>query len=453
LALPFGVHSSVTHAQSRLSANDRIETAVIGIGERGKYLIANLPSEFRVTSLCDFSRDQIETVRRPPARFGTLLDNFAQGDAKRCEIHQDYRRMLDGGHYDAVIIAAPDHHHAMSAILAMQAGSHVYVEKPLAVTIAEGRAIVDAARRYQRVTQVGSQQRTMQVNRTACEFIRSGGLGKVHRVEDRNLPGPMPYEAARFPAEPVPATLEWDLFCGPTPMRAYNRQLWVKDAFEVDGLLWRGWDLIDDYSGHLMTNWGAHSVDMIQYALGKDDTGPVQVDILNDLVDETIDIPWRNKTPPLGTVSDSTADRSRFFPLRMTYADGTEIHFVLGESSTIFHGERGKLTLRRNDYVTEPTDVLSPPDPDQQKLWDGSGHVARPHLENWLQGIKSGSPLNAPPEVGHRSVTVCHLGNLARRLNRSLRWNPAEEEFLGDAEANSMLARPRRAGFELPSPN
>jgi hypothetical protein len=200
-SLPLGVHQSIASGQTaNLSPNDRIETAVIGIGERGKYLIGNLPPQFRVKALCDFSREQIETARRPPTRFDGVLDDFVRGDAMRCELHQDYRRMLDSNRYDAVIIAAPDHHHSLAAILAMQSGSHVYVEKPLAVTIGEGRAIVQAARRYGRVVQVGSQQRTMQVNRDACEFIRAGGLGRVHRVEQPNLPGPMPYDAAMFPA-------------------------------------------------------------------------------------------------------------------------------------------------------------------------------------------------------------------------------------------------------------
>lgn len=452
VTLPFGLHPSSLLSQSGgRSANDRIETAVIGIGERGKYLIGNLPPQFRVTSLCDFSREQLQTALRPPERFANILGPFADSDAKRCELHQDYRRMLDDRRYDAVIIAAPDHHHAQAAILAMQAGANVYVEKPLTVTISEGRAIVNAANRFKRVVQVGSQQRTMQVNRAACEFIRAGGLGKVDRVDERNLPGPMPYEATDFPTQAAPSHLDWGLFCGPTPLRAYHRKLWVKDAFNVGDLLWRGWDLFEDYSGHLMTNWGAHSVDMIQYALGKDDTGPVQIDLRPDLIAATVDTPWRDKTPPLGTVKNPQRDRARFCPLVMRYQDGTEVHFLPEAKATTFYGERGKLTLRRNDYETDPKHLMPPPNPEEQKQWDGQGHVARPHLENWLDAIVSGASLHAPPEVGHRSVTVCHLANIARKLNRSLRWDPVIEKFLGDEDANAHLERPRRGGYELPA--
>ena len=171
-------------------ANDRIDVAVIGIGMRGKYLIGNLPESLRVTALCDCSLDQIDTARMPDDRFKQMLGPFARGDGATAKIYQNYRVMLDRQRFDAVIIAAPDHHHADAAILAMQAGCDVYVEKPLAVTISEGRAIVAAARKYDRVVQVGSQQRTMDVNRRACEFLRDGGLGRIVRVEGTKLSRP-----------------------------------------------------------------------------------------------------------------------------------------------------------------------------------------------------------------------------------------------------------------------
>jgi predicted dehydrogenase len=448
---PWLVHSSLSAQSDRIAANDRIETAVIGIGERGKYLIANLPPSFRVTALCDCSLDQIDSAKNPPQRFAGLLRRFVEGDLSACRFHQDYRSMLDQQRFDAVIIAAPDHHHALAAILAMQASAHVYVEKPLAVTISEGRAIAEAATRYRRVVQVGSQQRTMQVNRTACEFIRSGGLGKITLVEERNYPGPMPYQEDAFATEKVPSSLNWDLFCGPTPRRSYNKKLWVKDAFAVGNLTWRGWDLFEDYSGHLMTNWGAHSVDMIQYALGKDRTGPVQIELRPDEIDQFIDDQWHEKTPPLGTLADQRIDRARFCPLVMTYADGTEVQFKTGASKTVFHGEKGRMYLSRNDYRTEPAGLLPPPDPSERAKWDGSGHVARPHLQNWLDAMRSGGKLNAPIETGHRSASVCHLANIARRIGKSLRWAPESERFIDDAEANDQLQRPRRRGFELPT--
>ncbi len=342
--------------------------------------------------------------------------------------------MLEVQKFDAVIISTADHHHALAAILAMQAGADVYIEKPLAVTIGEGRAIVNAAKKYRRVVQVGSQQRSMQVNRTACEFIRSGGLGRVTLVEERNFPGPMPYIEASYPKENVPASIDWDLFCGPTPLRLYNKKLWIKDAFDFGYLRWRGWDLFEDYSGHLMTNWGAHSIDMIQYALGKDSTGPVEFQLRSAEIDDFVDDQWHQKTPPLGTLSDKAADRARFCPLVMKYADGTQVQFKPETRKTVFHGEKGKLYLSRNDYRTEPESLLPPPDLAEQERWKGNGHVARPHLQNWLDAMQSGATLNAPIEVGHRTATVCHLANLTRQLGRDLRWDPA-------ANNSSMMSK------------
>ena len=448
---PWMFHASTLAQASTGSANGRLETAVIGIGERGKYLIANLPDAFRVTALGDCSLDQIESIRKPPKKFAEILHPFIENQLGGCRLFQDYRQMLSEHSFDAVIIAAPDHHHALAAVLAMKSGAHVYVEKPLAVTIGEGRVIADAAARYDRVVQVGSQQRSMKINRAACEFIREGGLGRVHLVEERNLPGPMPYIREDFAAESIPEGLDWDLFCGPTPLRDYNRKLWVKDAFKFGFLRWRGWDLFEEYSGHLMTNWGAHSLDMVQFALGTDDTGPTSVELRVDDIDPFIDDQWHEKTPPLGTLRDKPTDRMRFCPLVMKYASGTRIELTPGRRKTVFHGERGNLTLSRNNYAVQPASLMPPPDPIEQERWKGAGHVARPHLQNWLNAILSRAPLKAPIEVGHRSATVCHLANLARRLGRDLRWDPKAERFVDDDAANAELNRDRRAGFELPT--
>jgi predicted dehydrogenase len=427
----------------------RLRVGVIGIGVRGKFLIANLPTELQVTALCDCSLDQIDTAIKPTGRFAGILAEFSATDAAGAKVYQDYRVMLKQQEFDAVIIAAPDHHHASAAILAMQAGADVYVEKPLAVTIAEGRAIADAARQYNRVVQVGSQQRTMQVNRRACQFIRDGGLGKVVRVEEKNYPGPMPYVPDAFPRQPIPERLDWNLFCGATDLRDYNEKLWVKDAFDYGYLLWRGWDLFRDYSGHLMTNWGAHSVDMIQFALGKDTTGPTEVMPLVDQLDPLVDDQWHHKTPPLGSLKNRQDDKMRFCPVTMKYADGTVLEFKPGIRQTVFHGEKGRLWLSRNDYRTEPHDLLAPPSEKEKARWSGDGHVARPHLQNWLDAIQQRAAVHAPVETGHRSITVCHLANIARELGRNLAWDPERERF-DDVQANARLSRTRRRGFELP---
>ncbi len=448
LGAPWIVPSTALGGPGRTGANDRIRVGVIGTGVRGKYLIANLPESAQVVSLCDCSLERIGSVRKPRGEFVQPLARFAAAQAGKCSTHQDYRRMLEREKLDAVIIAAPDHHHAQAAILACQARMDVYVEKPLAVTIAEGRAIVTAAKKHDRVVQVGSQQRTMQVNRFACEFIRKGGLGKVSLVQLRNYPGPMRYE--NLPAEPVPKSLAWELFCGPTELRPHNWKLWIKDDRKVGKLLWRGWDLWREYSGHIMTNWGAHHVDMVQYALGMDESGPVEIWPEPELLKPSLADAWIAKTPPLGSYMHGLEDRMRFCPVAMKYANGTTMRFDPTVKETVFHGERGKLHLSRNDYWTEPNDLAPPPDAEQQQLWSGAGHVARPHLQNWLDAVRARTEPNAPIEVGHRTATVCHLANLARELRRRLQWDPVKERFVGDDAANRLLSRPRRKGFELP---
>lgn len=447
VAAPAFVPSKVLGRNGATAANDRIHIGVIGTGIRGKYLIANMSPPGRVVSLCDCSLRRIDETRSPAGQYAKPLAAFAASDAKKCTVHQDYRRLLDEN-LDAVMIAACDHHHAQAAILACQAGLDVYVEKPLAVTIAEGRAVVAATKKYDRVVQVGSQQRTMQVNRFACELIRDGGLGKITLVQHRNLPGPMQYEG--LPQQPVPKGLDWNLFCGPTPLRPHHRRLWVKEEFKVGDFLWRGWDLWDDYSGHLTTNWGAHSLDMVQYALGMDDGGPVEIWPETEQLKPSLADPWLHKSPPVGTMQDRDADLMRFCPIAMRYAGGTVLRFDPGVEETIFHGERGKLFLRRNHYRTEPEDLAPPPNPKEQARWVGPGHVARPHIENWLKCIQTRELPNAPVEVGHRTATVCHLVNLARRLGRRLQWEPRRETFEGDEEANRLLGRSRRQGFGLP---
>jgi len=452
--------SSWTSLARGESPADRIRVGVIGTGVRGKYLIGNLPSSARVTAICDCATsrmaDTLEPDRKP---FVDVLANFREDDGARCSTYQDYRRMLDREKLDAVIIATPDHHHAQAAMLALEAGLDVYLEKPLAVTIREGRLLADKVKKTGRVLQVGSQQRTMEMNRFACEFIRGGGLGKISKVELPNYPGPI--SDPQFAGEPIPEGLDWNLFLGPTRLRVHNRKLWVKDEFKVGDLVWRGWDLFRDFSGHIMTNWGAHSVDMMQYALGRDDTGPVSVQAVEPDSVEAIYKDWDHKTPAVGWVSDPTNSNKRvgsetqptdrrFWPVKMQYADGIEVSFLGPNDPIRFHGERGVMKVRRNFFEVDPPELITAgPDPKIAEKWKGGGHVARPHLENWLDCIRTRETPNAPAEVGHRTVTICHLANIARELTRPLRWNPKTERFVDDEEANHLLDRPRRKGFEL----
>ncbi len=372
-------------AESERSANNIVRVGVIGTGVRGKYLIGNLPPSVTVGAICDCGSLRIASVMEPKGEFAKVLAHFTQADAAKCATFQDYRHLLDRAKakdkLDAVIIATLDHHHAQAAILALQAGLDVYLEKPLTVTIRKGRLLADVVKRKGRVLQVGSQQRTMEVNRLACEFIRNGGLGKISKVELPNYPGPLPMPS--LDQEPAFGGVDFDLFCGPAPLRPHHRHLWMKEDLEVGDLLWRGWDLFRDYSGHLMTNWGAHTVDMVQLALGRDDTGPVEVRAIEPASVADLWPHWKSKTPaPVGWDSIPTNNKQppanqekgrdgiatygdrRFWPVTMRYADGIELHFTPWDSTQagslksgpdfiVFHGEKGRLKMRRNHF--EPT--------------------------------------------------------------------------------------------------
>lgn len=426
---PCFVSAQALGAQGKPGANDRIHIGVIGMGIRGKYLVASTPDEGRVVAICDCHLPRVADTLEPKGRYAGMLAKFRDGDARRCATYQDYRQMIDKEKLDAVMIATPDHHHVLAAVLACQAGLDLYVEKALSLTIAEGRALVEAVERYDRVCQVGSQNRSMATNRFGCKLIRDGGIGKVSFVEVSNYTGPLRYDG--LPEEAVPEGLGWDLFCGPTPVRPHNRKLWVKDEFKFDGQRWRGWDMWRSYSGHLMTNWGAHSIDMVQCALGTERTGPVEI--------------W-----PL---TDGHDGQMRLCPVVARYENGTELRFVLRFADKwTFHGDRGTALMRRNEFRTDPPELATgAPDPkEQQKIWQGQSVVARPHIQNWLDCIKTRGTPSAPVQIGHRSVSTCHLANIAREVGRKLRWDPDKETFPGDDEANALLDRPRRKGFELP---
>jgi predicted dehydrogenase len=394
-----------------------VKIGLIGVGIRGKQLIRDLPAGGRITALCDCYVPRAEEVQQAMPESSVT-------------VYADYRQMIDEAKLDAVIITTPDHHHVQAAMLACQAGLDVYCEKPLSLTIGEGRKLVKAVRHYGRVLQVGSQQRSMEMDRFACKFVREGGIGRVAKVEVKNWPGPLPDED--LGEETVPKGLHWDLFCGPRPLRAHHWRLWMKDVRYWHNQRWRGWDMWRDYSGHLMTNHGAHAVDMVQWALGTDDTGPVEIEAL---------------------VAEHEGQR-RACPVVMRYADGTELHVTHPQgfyAGGYFYGEKGQMKISRNGFAAFPRELVRDrPDPALADIWKGKGIVAGPHLQNWIDCIRSRDEPAAPVEIGHRSVTICHLGGIARELGRKLCWDPVAETFPDDEEARRLIDRPRRMGWELP---
>lgn len=401
IAAPAFIPGRVLGLENTPPPSEQILIGVIGVGGRSRQLMDQVPAGGRLVALADC--------------YPKRAQDAANERQAKWPVYQDYRDMFDSEKLDAVIVGTPDHARTLPCIRAVQAGLDVYAEKPLTAYIREGRVLVDAVRKNKRIFQVGTQQRTMEVNRFCCEMVREGKIGKIEKVEGVNYTGPNRYVG--LPEEPVPEGDDWATWCGPTELRPFNNQL------QFGWMQWR------DYSGGEMTNWGAHGIDQIQWALGKDGTGPTEL--------------WPDTQGSNGEVS-------------MKYADGITVHFVRKEApmgGAVFFGSDCKMEINRNRFATNPADfVKNPPDAAKQDAtWEGDGWIAKPHIQNWLDCIKSRKLPNADVEIGHRSVSICHLLNITRELGRKLQWDPEKEQFVGDDEANKLLDRPRRTGFELPT--
>jgi predicted dehydrogenase len=414
MALPAFIPRHVLGSAEAPGANEQIVLGIIGMGQRGVQLLGNIPESGRVAAICDAD------ARKTAA--ATAKHKFAW------KVYQDYHRLIEQKDLDAVIVCPCDHHHVLASILACRAGKDVYCEKPLSLYIREGRALVTAARQHGRVVQTGTQQRTMEMNRFACEFVRNGGVGAVRAVECVNFGGPIPYPAAGLPEEPIPAGVDWDLWQGPAPAHPFNRRLfahWTDNA----GGWWGNWR---DYSNGQLTGLGSHAFDMVQYALAADQSGPVEL--------------WPVEEGPTA-------------PLHFRYANGVEVRLRFPDEEpyrgprlgAIFVGEKCKIEINRNKFTTNPPDfVQHPPDPKLADKWEGDDWVAKGHVENWFDCIRTREKPNADVEIGHRTASLCQLLVITRQLGRRLKWDPDKEIFPGDEEANALLDRPRRRGWELP---
>jgi predicted dehydrogenase len=398
IAAPYFIPSGVLAADGKPGANDRITLGCIGVGNRGSHLIRQVPEPGRIVALCDC--------------YVTKCNN-----RENWRVYQDYRKLLDQKDIDAVIVPTTDHARALICVHACLAGKDVYAEKPLTLYVQEGRVLVNAARKYRRVFQVGMQQRSTEMNRCACEFVRSGQLGKIKRV--RAIYWGSPGFAGRRPEQPVPEGLDWDAWLGQAEFRPFNLDLYG------------GWMGCREFAGGGTTNMGTHGIDQIQFALGMDSTGPVEF--------------W--PAPP---------GSNNYVCFR--YANGVQVDLDLHEQhgpqyGPIITGENGKVEITRNKFTTNPKDLIKnrPSQADVDKWRDETGkYQAKYHIGNWLDCIKTRQKPAADVEIGHRSVTICHLINITHWLGRKIRWDPVKEQCIGDDEANKLLVRARRKGWELP---
>ena len=409
--------------------SDRITVGFIGTGNQGMGLLKRVVAlpEAQVVAVCDVNRGSYG-YKEPEHFYGREpAQKFVNAAYKSsdCAAYADFQELLARDDIDAVFLVVPDHWHAPLTMLAAAAGKAIYCEKPLSLTVAAGREMIDAVQKHQVILQTGSHERSNPVSRFVCEAVRAGKIGEVNRVETvvgyNNKTGPGP----GWQPMPVPATFDYKTWLAPAPVAAYH----------ADRCLYR-FRFNYDYSGGQVTNYGAHSNDMAQWALGMDRSGPVEIQCL----DATF--------LPAGSLFN-TALTSQF---RCRYANGVELLCKSGPENvqarfegsdgwieTGYHGTRASRPELLEGLPEKEVDGLDPP---------------ALHMRDFFNAIRQGSALAAPVEVGHSTATLCHIGNIAIRLfgetgsTDVLKWSPTDERFANSDAANAMLARPRRRPWD-----
>lgn len=394
-----------------LAPSDRINLGFIGVGKQSYTLMNGLNRCKEIASLaaCDVDRNKLAAFIAATTKKQTELSK-AQTDLKA---YQHYRELLNRKDIDAVVIATPDHWHAQIAVDAAKAGKDIYCEKPLALTIAEGRAMVDATRKYKRVFQTGSMQRSSYNFRQAAELVLNGYIGKIKEI---NVSVGEPVKQCDLPSMPAPDYLDWDMWVGPSPYRGYNPIL--SPPLEDDKWAW--WRGYRDFGGGYITDWGAHMFDIVQWALGMDESGPVRF--------------YPPKQP------NSTTG------LSFSYANGVKVnHVQWGVHNAIqFIGEKGTIEVSREFIRSNPENLAN------LKLTaaDRRLYYSDNHYQDWIDAIKKRSKPICDVEVGHRTSSVCNAINIAYELQKDLKWNPQKEQF-DNEYANLMRSRPYRGEWDF----
>jgi predicted dehydrogenase len=413
-------------AQRAVGANDRVMVGLIGCGGRGRY-VAGLMRE------------------APGVEFGATADVYLPNAERAREwagpnarAYQDFRRLLDQKDIDAVQIATPDHWHAITTVLACQAGKDVYVEKPLAHNVREGRAMVNAARRYNRIVQAGTQHRSSPHFREVEQIVQNGALGKVHWVRVWNYTNMFPNGIGREPDSEPPAGLDWDFYIGPAPLVPFNR----KRFLVTYRWFW-------DYSGGYITDFGTHRLDTVQQVMGVNAPKTVAAS------------GGRFSLRDAGEIPDVLQVTYEYPGFVMSYeACLLNGHGVGGRTPNMkyynaktaedrpngmaFYGTNGALYADRIGYEIYP----EPKSPLERRHMNTTD-ATRLHAANFIDCVRSRNKPNADVETGHRSTTVAHLGNIAFKTGKKLHWNSETEEFVDDGEASRLLARQARKPWDL----
>jgi predicted dehydrogenase len=395
----------------------------IGLGKQGDGLMhACLPrNDVKVLAVAD-----VDTTRREAARKaveGHYARESKGGSYQGCTAYGDFRELLARPDIDAVVIATPDHWHALAAIAAAKAGKDIYCEKPMAHTVLEGRAMVKAVRKHDRVFQTGSMQRSMGEFRAACELIRNGVIGTVPRVEVSVSGPPIPCD---LPAEPDEPGLNWDFWLGPAPLRPYNSVLSPRGICRD----FPDWRRYREYGGGGVCDWGAHHFDIVQWALGYDDSGPVEF-FPADRPGAQSGVRWR-------------------------YPNGTEVVHQNG-NGIVFYGDKGKIQVNRGQFKLWlgdqlKSDVMDDYSPLLKELLPPNAvrlYRSTDQISDWIKCMVSRQKPICDVEIGQRSATVCNLVNAVYFSGQGIKWNPHKEKFVDGTGKHAWLTREYRAPWKL----
>ena len=439
-AVPLIIPASALGRGKRPAPSERINVGMIGYGTMGHDNIGNFLNDERcqLVAVCDVvaegkyygynaerSGGHIPGMNRVNKFYA---EKTGKPDYKGCRTFVDFREMIEKADVDAVVISVPDHWHCVMGIYAARKGKHIYGQKPLSLTIGEGRALCNAVKEAGVTFQTGSQRRSEDYNRMACEFVRNGRLGTLDRIEV-GIPGgystwgktPDLLSTEPLP-KPPPHVLDFDLWLGPAPKRPFIPALHYP-------LIWR-WNF--EYSGGYITDWGAHFLDIVQWALDEDDSGPVQVNIIS------------GKVPP----PESIYNTAESFEFELIYAEGTRV--LVSNTCRLgitFIGKNGKeIFTGLGKLETKPAELV------REKIRDDEIKLFRNavHERNFIDCIYSGKRPLTDCEIGHRSITLAHLANIAYRLGRkTLKWDPVKELVPDDPKANALKHVPLRAPWVL----
>lgn len=415
-----------TDLRATESPNARPNVAAIGVGSRGSGIGHEAARFGNMVACCDVDRGH--------------ADRFAAKYNGKCAVYGDYRKLLYRKDVDAVTIGTPDHWHVAIAVAALRSGRDVYCEKPLTLTIDEGKLICRVVKETGRVFQVGTQQRSDARFLTAVALARSGRLGKTLTATCSIGTGP---SGGPFPTGAPPAGLDWDFWLGQAPRVDYTRER----CFGT----FRWWF---EYSGGKLTDWGAHHVDIAQWGLGYENSGPVDIEGTGALPGIPADFnpvaffAGRQKLP-------NGYNTATTFTITLKFANNSRIIVRDGPGNGVwFKGDKGEIFVSRSKISGQPIDELTDDDrrwlaTEMDKLYKGMPRHG--HMGNFFECIRARKEPVSDVVSHHRALSSCHLSNLSMLLKRKLRWDPAAQTFIGDAEADALLSRPRRKGFEIPA--